>query len=226
MAWLTVAALVWIGVHIGIAGSRLRRVLARRLGEMGFRAAFSLLSVLAIGFLVSAYNHAPFVLLWAAPAWLRWVLVGIMLAAFLLFAASILTRNPTLVGEESALRQTPHGMLRVTRHPMLWSFVLWAAVHVLGNGDTASLLFFGAFLVTALAGMPSIDAKMAERDPEGWRGFAAVTSIVPFGAIAGGRTRFVPEEIGWWPVIVGVVLWGLTLWAHPRLIGVSALPMG
>jgi uncharacterized membrane protein len=60
---------------------------------------------------------------------------------------------------------------------------------VLGNGDAASLLFFGAFLLTALAGMPSIDAKVAARDPEGWRHFAAATSILPFGAIASGRNR-------------------------------------
>ncbi|MGA3398064.1 MAG: NnrU family protein [Acetobacteraceae bacterium] len=28
---------------------------------------------------------------------------------------------------------------------------IWAAVHVIGNGDSASIVFFGAFLITALA---------------------------------------------------------------------------
>ena len=116
--------------------------------------------------------------------------------------------------------------MRVTRHPMLWSFALWAAVHVLGNGDLASLLFFGAFLVTALAGMPSIDAKVARREPEGWPRFAVTTSILPFGALATGRNRLAPAEIGWAPLALGLVLWAVLLWAHPRLFGVSALPGG
>ena len=53
---------------------------------------------------------------------------------------------------------------------MLWSFAIWAAVPIIGNGDTAALVFFGAFLVTALAGMPSIDAKMAANNPDTWPG--------------------------------------------------------
>ena len=69
---------------------------------------------------------------------------------------------------------------------MLWSFVIWAAVHLIGNGDTAAVVFFGAFLVTALAGMPSIDAKLARRDPSTWLALSAATSIVPFVAIAQG----------------------------------------
>ena len=143
-----------------------------------------------------------------------------------LVAAAVLARNPTAIGGETALRQEPRGIVRVTRHPMLWSFALWAAVHVLGNGDVASLLFFGAFLLTALAGMPSIDAKVGARDPEGWRHFAAATSILPFGAITSGRNRFAPAEIGWAPVALGVALWAVLLWAHPWIFGLSALPSG
>jgi uncharacterized membrane protein len=212
---LAVAALIWIGAHVGIAGSGLRRALAYRLGETGFRGAFSLLSFLAIAFLIASFSQAPLVPLWVAPDWLRWALVAVMLAAFLLFATAVLARNPTAIGGDAALRQEPRGVVRVTRHPMLWSFALWAAVHVLGNGDIASLLFFGAFLLTALAGMPSIDAKVARRDPEGWRHFAAATSILPFGAIASGRNRFAPAEIGWAPVALGAALWAVLLLGAP-----------
>ena len=98
-------------------------------------------------------------------------------------------------------------MTRVTRHPMLWSFAIWAAVHVIGNGDIASIVFFGAFLVTALAGMPSIDAKLARRDPATWQALSAATSIVPFAAIAAGRNRFVAREFGWLTPAIAVVAW-------------------
>src|SRR3712207_3240539 len=133
----------------------------------------------------------------------------LMLPAFVLFVAS-LRHNPTAVGGEAALRDAgaePCGIQRVTRHPMLWSFAIWAAAHMLGNGDSAGLVFFGAFLVTALAGMPSIDAKIAARDPEAWAGFAARTSILPCGAIAAGRNRLALGEIGWGPPVVGLVAW-------------------
>ena len=109
---------------------------------------------------------------------------------------------------------------------MLWSFALWAFVHMLGNGDTAALVFFGAFLVTALAGMPSIDAKLAQRAPGAWARLAATTSILPFGAIAAGRNRLVPGEIGWMPPVVGLVAWAALLHFHRAIFGVAPVVMG
>jgi uncharacterized membrane protein len=108
---------------------------------------------------------------------------------------------------------------------MLWSFAIWGAVHILGNGDTASVLFFGAFLVTALAGMPSIDAKLARRDLNAWQALSAATSIVPFVAIAQGRNRFVLNEVGWLNPAIGLLAWIVILAAHPWLFGVSPVPM-
>lgn len=220
---LALAALLWVGVHLGIAGTALRFRLVALLGEGGFRAAFSLLSVGAIVLLVSLYNAAPTLPLWQAPPWLRWLLALAMLPAFVLFLAS-LRGNPTAMG--GTLRRAPRGIQRVTRHPMLWSFAIWAAVHILGNGDSASLLFFGAFLVTALAGMPSIDARLARRDPEGWSTLAAATSILPGGAIAAGRNRLSLREIGWVPPAGGLLAWAAMLHFHRALFGVAPLVPG
>ena len=221
---LALAALAWVGVHVGIAGTAVRGAAAARLGERGFRLAFSVLSVLAIVFLVGSYNAAPTTPLWAAPDWLRWALPLVMLPAFVLFVASVAAPNATAVGGERALGTEPRGIQRITRHPMLWSFALWAAVHVVGNGDTASLLFFGAFGLTALAGMPSIDAKVAARDPEAWDRYAARTSVLPFGAIAAGRNRLALREIGWLPPALGFALWLGLLAFHRTIFGVSPVP--
>jgi uncharacterized membrane protein len=221
---LAVASIVWIGVHVGIAGTSLRWTLARRLGERGFRALFSVLSVGAIAFLIFSFNHAATTDVWVAPGWLRWILAFVMLVALVLFVGSVTVRNPTMVGGEGSAGQHVRGMLRITRHPMLWSFALWAAVHVIGTGDTAAMLLFGAFLITALAGMPSIDAKLARRDPAKWRGLAAETSILPFAAIAQGRNRFVAAEIGWTVPLLAVAAWVALLFLHPVLFGLSALP--
>jgi uncharacterized membrane protein len=224
MLLLSLAALLWVGVHVGLSGTRLRGRLVARLGAGGFMAVFSVLSVVAIAALVAAYKKAPYIGLFLAPGWLRWLLVAAMLPAFILFVASVSAPNPTSAGQESALSKPVRGMLRITRHPMLCAFAIWAAVHMLGNGDAASLVFFGAFLVTVAAGMPSIDRKLADRDPYAWASLAAVTSIVPFGAILRGRNKFVPGEIAWFVPAVGVLAWALMLWAHLWIIGVPALP--
>jgi uncharacterized membrane protein len=224
MPLLIVAALIWLFIHIGISGTRLRDVVVAGIGEGPFRGLFALLSILGIVFLVFAWNAAPTTPLWYAPDWLRWVLVAVMLVAFLLFVASVNRQNPTMIGSETN-PQPPRGMQRITRHPMLWSFALWSGVHIIGNGDTAALVFFGAFLVTALAGMPSIDAKLARREPATWPALSAATSIVPFVAIAQGRNHFVPREIGWLTPLIAVVLWAVVLHLHPWLFGVAAVAM-
>ena len=221
MLLLILAALLFVGLHVGIAGSSLRGVLVARLGENRFLGAFSLATLVALVLLVLAWRGAETTPLWFAPAALRWILAALMLPAFVLFMASH-KRNPTAVGGKG-LGEEPRGIQRVTRHPMLWSFAVWAAIHMLGNGDTAALVFFGAFLVTALAGMPSIDGKLARRHPEAWPGFAAKTSILPFGAILAGRNRLALAEIGWMPPAVGLVLWAAVLHFHRTFFGVPVL---
>jgi len=223
MVMLFLAALLWVGVHVGISGTALRGRAVAALGEGRFTLGFSILSVVSITLLVLAWQNAPTTTLWATPGWLRWILAFAMLPVFVLFMASH-KRNPTAVGGKG-LGEEPRGIQRITRHPMLFAFAGWGLIHVLGNGNTAAMVFFGAFLVTAAAGMPSIDAKLAARQPSAWPAFAAKTSILPFGAILAGRNRLVLSEIGWMPPVVGLVLWAALLAFHRTIFGVSALPM-
>lgn len=225
MILLVLAALLWVFVHVGVSGTALRGRAVARLGETGFTIAFSVASIASIALLVQAWQGAETTPLWVAPGWLRWILALVMLPAFVLFACSLI-RNPTAMGGAGLLARGPHGIQRVTRHPMLWSFAIWAAVHILGNGDTAALVFFGAFLVTALAGMPSIDAKMAKRHGEAWAAFAAASSILPGGAILAGRNRLDLREIGWIAPLAGLVLWAGFLHGHRHVFGVPALILG
>jgi uncharacterized membrane protein len=111
------------------------------------------------------------------------------------------------------------GILRVTRHPIMWGVILWAAVHILARGDLASLVFFGGFLVLAALGTVLIDARKADTLGEDWKRFADVTSNVPFGAIVNGRNRFRFREIGWKRVGAGLALYLGLLAAHPYLFG-------
>lgn len=223
MILLLAAAILWVGVHVGIAGTVMRARLVARLGEVPFRIGYSLLSVVSIILLVMAWQAAPFVPLWNPGDGFRWLMALLMLPVLVLFVASVATPNPTAVdGRLDAAG--PRGIQRITRHPMLWSFALWAGLHLVAKGDLAGVLFFGAFLVTALVGMPSIDRKLAAAQPELWAGLAPGTSIIPFKAILAGRNRLVPAEIPRLVWIIGGVAWVVLLVAHPWLFGYPALP--
>ena len=90
-----------------------------------------------------------------------------------------------------------YGVLRITRHPFMWGVAFWALGHLLVNGERFALMLFGALGFMVLYGTRSIDRKGRARDPEGLAEFEAVTSNVPFVAIAQGRNRFVLGEM-WW----------------------------
>lgn len=221
MLQLILAALIWIALHRGLAGTPLRDAVVRRTGELTFRGLFSVLSLAALAFLIHAWDSSPSDLWWFAPMWLRWLLVLAMLPALVLFVGSVTAPNPTMVAPGAPVTGAPRGIIRVTRHPMLWSVAVWAVVHIVGSGDTAGIVLFAALLVTALTGMRSIDRKLARRDPANWQALSAATSILPFAAIAEGRNKFVPHEIGWLTVAIAAVAWIGLLLVHPWLFGVT-----
>ncbi|MEK9969045.1 MAG: NnrU family protein, partial [Ferrovibrio sp.] len=108
------------------------------------------------------------------------------------------------------------------RHPMLWAFSLWAASHMIANGDVAHWLFAGAFLVTALNGMVSIDRKREAQFGEQWQRFAQKTSIIPLAAVMHGRLRLRWNDIGILNIVVSAIIYGVFLWFHEKLLGVPA----
>lgn len=222
---LVLASLAWFGLHPLVAGSRLRAVLVARIGENGFKGLFSLLSVASLVWLVRAYGDAPFWPVWFAPRPIRWLPLLVMPGALVLLVGAFTVPNPTAVAGEKALtgEKTARGVLRITRHPFLWGVVLWAAVHLLVNGDLASLLFFGSLGATAWVGTLDIDRKRRAHSPAAWQAYCAETSSVPFGALVEGRNRLVGREL-LVPVLAGVALTAVLLAFHGSLFGAPALP--
>ena len=219
---LTLATLAFIATHF-VSSTPLRMTLVEAFGERAFVGAYSVVSVLTIGWMSLAYGRAPVVPLIQVPGLEAWPLV-VMPFAFILVAAGVMTRNPSLVGQQHVLKaeEPARGIVRVTRHPVMWGIALWAAVHLLARGDAASLIFFGGFLFVALAGTRLIDARKGDTLGEDWKRFAAVTSNVPFTAIVEGRNRLVFAEIGWKRTGVGLALFAVLLMAHPYLFKARA----
>jgi len=222
---LALAALFFAGIHLGIAGTAIRDRAIGILGKNGYMASFAVASVIGLGWLVAAYNRAPYLVTWGMLEWWKPIAIILMLPAALLVVIGLTTPNPTSVAQEGLVGQPPQGIVRVSRHPFLTGVALWALVHLIGNGDVASLIFFATWAIVALAGTVSIDAKRRRLLGAAWEPFAAQTSIVPFAAIATGRNRFVPGEIGLWRWAIALLAYVLMLGGHAPVIGVSPFPV-
>jgi uncharacterized membrane protein len=227
VASLFAAALFFDGIHFLISGTALRSKIAGSIGERTLQGLFSLMSLIGIVWLSRAYGQAEYVPLWAEPLALRPVALIVMLIAFFFVVLAFASPNPTAVGGGALLteKEPAKGIQRITRHPFLWGVALWSFTHLVLNGDLASMIFFGSFLILAIAGPFSIDRKRKKAFGEAWNRFAGLTSNVPFMAIIEGRNSLKMGEIGWWPVVLAVVFYGLFLYFHEILFGGSPLPM-
>lgn len=223
---LAAAAAVFVLFHLLVSGTRVRGMIIARVGEPAFMIGFSVLSLVGIVWLAQAYGSARTdpgnLVWWTANGVTRPIAWAVQLLAFVLIVAGLLTPNPTSVKQEGALERPDvvRGMLRITRHPFLWGVAIWAAGHLLVNGDLASVLLFGSLFVLGAYGGASIDAKRIASHGEAYHAFKTVTSNVPFVAILQGRQPLRLGGLGWRLAVAGLVYiaaFGL----HPWFAGVS-----
>jgi uncharacterized membrane protein len=211
MTTLIAATIVFLATHF-VTSTPLRPVLVARLGEWPYRAAYSLIAAATLGWMIWAYAAAPReAVLFAGIREAPYVLMPV---AFILIACGY-WRNPTMVGAEKLLKSEDpaRGVIRVTRHPIMWGVMLWAIGHIVARGDAKGVVFFGGFLLLAALGTLFMDARK-KANPD-WPRFAAVTSHVPFQAIIEGRNRLVWREIGWLRPALGLAAFVLVLLVHP-----------
>lgn len=209
MTMLLIALASFVGTHL-LLSHPLRAPLVARVGEKGFLGLYSLVAAVTLGWAVWAWWTTAPDLLWVAPGWAWWVAVPVMLFASILFVGSVATPNPAMMGARGAGGR-PRGVQTITRHPMMWSFALWAAVHAVVSGDARTVALSVAIGGLALIGARAQDGKKRGQLGERWAAHEAATSFVPFGRGLGN-----PGAVA---TLGGIVLLTLAMWLHPLVGG-------
>lgn len=137
--WMLIVGLIlFLGAHsvrIFAEGWRTRAI--ARLGEMGWKGLYSVVSLIGFGLIIWGFAQARMqpVVLWSPPAMLKHLNSLFTLLAFVLLAAAYVPRN--------SIRARLH-------HPMILGVKLWAFGHLLATAKLADVVLFGAFLLWAI----------------------------------------------------------------------------
>ena len=211
------AALAFVGSHFALSHP-LRRMLGKRLGPGGFQGLYSIVALATFGWMIWAFRQVPPqpITPWDGSAAILWfVATVLMLIASVLLVGSFIG-NPALPRPDAkamALHR-PKGVFKVTRHPMMWSFALWSAAHVLVSPTARVLVLSGAVAFLALIGAHMQDRKKELLMGEAWSNWERRTSYWPrlSGFAAAGAI----------PWLGGTALWLFATGAHRWLIAVPA----
>jgi uncharacterized membrane protein len=186
-----IAGLVlFLGVHLAATKRDFRRRLISSYGEGPYKIGFSLISAAGVALIVWGFLHyraTGWIDVWHPPHVMKHIAEALILPAVFLVVASY-------------IRGRIYAKLK---HPMLAGIKLWAAAHLLANGDLGSIILFGSILAWAVIDRISLKHRA---DPSGLP--------IPVGGV---RNDVIA-------VVVGVVIY-LALGAlyHPYIVGVPVL---
>lgn len=146
MTLLVLGLALWAGAHFLKRAAPDARA---RMGGAG-KGLVAFLLVVSIVAMVFGYRMAAFTPLWTSPGFLTHLNNLAMVVAFYLFGVG-------------AAKGTTAGWLR---HPQLTAVMVWAAAHLLVNGDLASLVLFGGLFVWAAAEVVVINRSQPWERPD------------------------------------------------------------
>lgn len=218
------ALLAFVGAHLILPIPPLRARLVALLGRRSYLFAYSTLSIALLVWVVIAARNAPYLPVWPQQPWQALVpLVLVPVAAWFLIAG-LAEPNPLSISVRSDA-DSLGPMAAITRHPVLWAFLLWSASHLVPNGDLVSLTLFGGLTLLAAAGFGLVDRRTRRRLGEtAWQALASRTSVIPFAAALAGRARLSWSHRLSLSVIAALALSvAFVLWGHFALTGTDPL---
>lgn len=147
MSLLILGLILFLGMHsIRICADNFRSAQVARFGLNGWKAIYSVISLLGFALLIYGYGQARLssVVIWNPPLWTRHLAALLTIPAFILLVAAYVpgTRIKMKVGQ-----------------PMVASVKIWAFAHLLANGTLADMLLFGSFLAWAVLDIISANRR-------------------------------------------------------------------
>ncbi len=186
MTMLIIGVLLWSTLHlVPVIARGPRQSAIGTLGEGGYKGIFSLLMLTSLALMVFGWRGSVPQSVYIPSQEMRLAGLVLVVIGFIFMAAA---NRPSRFG-------------RLVRHPQLFGVLLWAAAHLLANGDSRSLVLFGG-----LGGWCIIMMPLINRRDGAWNK---------------------PEAPSWLREIVGVVIAlvvvAVVVAIHPWIAGMPAL---
>ena len=183
---------LFFGVHTLTTQRELRARVIASSGEGGYKIGYSLVSALGLVLIVWGFAHyraTGWIDVWQPPTAFKHLTVALMLPAVILVVASYIRGR----------------IYTRLKHPMLTGIKLWAAAHLLANGDLGSIILFGSFLGWAVFDRISLKHRAGSGAPP-----------IPVGgpsndliAVAVGIVAYLALAFAFHPVLIGVPVFGV-----------------
>jgi uncharacterized membrane protein len=189
---------LFVGSHFLLSCEPVRGRLVVIVGTQPFRGVYSLVALGTFIPMLIAFGHhkhaGPTLWYLRGDVVARGLTWGLMFIALILLAAGLLNPNPAAIGAPS--RNRPAGILKLTRHPSFVAFILFGVGHVLMNGWTGDVIFFGGFVVLGILGGIHQDRRKLRELGAAYSEFLAATSFFPGAALLSGRNGLIETHHG------------------------------
>src|ERR1700692_549831 len=169
----------------------LRAGLIASWGEGGYKIGYALVSLAGLALIVWGFAHYRsdgMIELWTPPRALKHLAVALMLPAVILVVAAYIRGR----------------IYTALKHPMLSGVKLWAAAHLIANGDLGGIILFGSFLAWAVFDRISLKRRADAGAPP-----------IPVGgvgndliAVAVGIVAYLALGFAFHPVVIGIPVFG------------------
>ena len=189
LAILVLGLIAFLGSHVLTTCRGQRQILIDRIGEGPYKGLYSLVAIAGVALIVwgfGTYRATGWIDVWSPPAWTHHVTVALVWPAIICLVAAYV----------------PGRIKTSLKHPMLAGTKLWAAAHLVSNGDIGSIVLFGSVLAWAVYARVMLKRRTDPGAPP-----------IPVGGL---RNDVVAVVIG-----TGVYF-ALGKWFHPYLIGAPA----
>ena len=185
MIVLALGVIVTSLLHLVAAVPPLHSALKARIGEKAYGPVFGIASLLGLAIVVLGWRMAEFIPVYDPPSWGRHANFVLTLMAFICLGIFIF---------RGRLRQR-------LRFPLAIGVMFWACGHLLANGDLASLILFGGFLIYGAAHYA----------------IASLNGVRPSPEVRGGHDLLA--------ILTGIALYGVMAQLHGAVIGVPVFQL-